>query len=221
VNKPKQPLLVAIVGGSGSGKSWLADKLQAALGSHAGRLSLDDFYRDRSYLSAAKRARLNFDKPSAVDWPTFERVLHSSLHWRKVYIPRYDFTTHCRLARWRVLQPKPIILVEGLWLLRSPRIRKFFGFRIFLDSSMQLRLGRRLARDVKDRGRSRKSVRNQFRNTVEPMHRRFVAPQIHWADIVLKGHLRDTKIGQLSTALRQRMLRTKALRKRSDACSVI
>jgi uridine kinase len=205
VKKPKQPLLVAIVGGSGSGKSWLAEKLQAAFGRDAGRLSLDDFYRDRSHLSAAKRARINFDKPSAIDWPTFQHVLNRFLHWRQAYVPRYDFKTHCRLPRSRVLKPKPIMLVEGLWLLRSPRIRRFFGYRIFLDSPMQLRLRRRLARDVKARGRSRKSVQNQFRETVEPMHRRFVVPQIHWTDIVLKRDPGGRKIAELTALLRQRI----------------
>jgi uridine kinase len=205
VKKPKQALLVAIVGGSGSGKSWLAEKLQAMLGPAAGRLSLDDFYRDRSHLSPAKRARINFDKPSAIDWRTFECVLNCSLHWRNAYVPRYDFKTHCRLPRSRVLKPKAIIFVEGLWLLRAPRIRKFFGFRIFLDSPMQLRLCRRLARDVTARGRSPKSVRDQFRKTVEPMHRRFVLPQIDWADIVLKGYPAGREIAQLTALLRERM----------------
>jgi len=148
VKKPKQPLLVAIVGGSGSGKSWLAEKLQTALGSNAGRLSLDDFYRDRSHLSPAQRARINFDNPAAIDWPAFEHALNSCLRSKKTQIPQYDFRTHCRLPRSKTLKPKPIMFVEGLWLLRSPRLRKLFGFRIFLDAPMKLRLRRRLARDV-------------------------------------------------------------------------
>jgi len=206
VKKPKQPLLVAIVGGSGSGKSWLADKLQSALGHNAGRLSLDDFYRDRSHLSPAQRARINFDRPSAIDWPTFERALNRCLDRRPTLVPRYDFKTHCRLPRSAYLKPKPIMLVEGLWLLRSPRIRRFFDFRIFLDSPMKLRLRRRLSRDVTDRGRSPKSVRDQFRKTVEPMHRKFVLPQIQWSDAVLKGHRSGRDIAKLTALLRQRMV---------------
>jgi len=206
VNKPKQPLLVAIVGGSGSGKSWLADKLQSALGPNAGRLSLDDFYRDRSHLSTAQRARLNFDKPSAIDWPIFEGVINCCLHWRGARVPNYDFKTHCRLPGSRVLKPKRIMLVEGLWLLRSARIRKHFGFRIFLDAPMQLRLRRRLARDVTDRGRSRKSVQDQFRKTVEPMHRKFVLPQLHWCDVVLKGDRSGREIAEFTALLRRRLV---------------
>jgi uridine kinase len=205
VNKPKQPLLVAIVGGSGSGKSWLADKLQSALGHKAGCLSLDDFYRDRSHLSPAQRAKINFDRPSAIDWPTFEHVLHSCVRWRKTQVPCYDFRTHCRLPRSRVLKPKPIILVEGLWLLRSPRIRRSFGFCIFLDIPMKLRLRRRLARDVTVRGRSGSSIEEQFRKTVEPMHRKFVLPQIHWSDFVLRGNPSDRKIAEIAALIRQRI----------------
>ena len=202
MKKPKQGLLVAIVGGSGSGKSRLADQLQAALGPNAGRLSLDDFYRDRSYLSPAQRATINFDRPSAIDWSTFERVLKSCLLWRKTVVPRYDFKTHCRLPRSGILKPKPIMLVEGLWLMRSPRIRKFFGFRIFLDSPKPLRLRRRLARDVADRGRSRSSIREQFRKTVEPMHRKYVAPQLRRADIVLPADWDDDDVQHLAMAVR-------------------
>jgi uridine kinase len=202
VKKPKQPFLVAIVGGSGSGKSWLADKLQSALGHNAGRLSLDDFYRDRSHLSPVQRDRINFDNPAAINWPEFEHVLNSCHHWRKTRVPRYDFKTHCRLPRSRVLKPKPIMLVEGLWLLRSPRIRKLFGFRIFLDSPTQLRLRRRLARDIADRGRSRSSIQEQFRKTVEPMHRKYVAPQLRRADIVLPADWDDHHVQRLAMALR-------------------
>src|SRR5262249_37526953 len=158
-----------------------------------------------SHLSPAQRARINFDNPAAIDWPEFERVLNCVLHWRKSQLPCYDFTTHCRLPRSRVLKPKPIMLVEGLWLLRSPPIRKFFRFRIFLDSPMHLRLRRRLDRDVASRGRSPKSVEDQFRKTVEPMHRRFVLPQMQLSDVVLKGNRSDRDFAKLAALLREKM----------------
>lgn len=205
MKKPKQPLLVAIVGGSGSGKSWLADKLQAALSPDAGRLSLDDFYRDRSHLSPAQRERINFDRPSAIDWPAFERVLNCCLRLRKTRIPRYDFSTHCRLSHSKVLTPKSIILVDGLWLLRAAQLRNLFGVRIFIDAPMRLRLRRRLARDVTGRGRSARSIRDQFQKTVEPMHCRFVLPQIRWADVVLKGDWGNHEVTKLTAVLRQKM----------------
>jgi len=96
------------------------------------------------------------------------------------------------------------MFVEGLWLLRSPRLRKLFGFRIFLDAPMKLRLRRRLACDVIGRGRSRKSVRTQFRKTVEPMHRKFVLPQIEWSDIVLRGDWDNRQGPKLAAFLRRK-----------------
>src|SRR5690349_21360452 len=113
----QQALLVAIVGGSGSGKSWLAKKLQAVLGKWSGWLSLDDFYRDRSHLLPTRRERINFDNPAAIDWLEFRKVLTRCLRGQEVKVPRYDFQTHCRLSELRSLKPKPIILVDGLWLL--------------------------------------------------------------------------------------------------------
>jgi uridine kinase len=179
-----RPKLVAIVGGSGSGKSWLADRLLAALAPHAARLSLDDFYRDRSHLSATRRANLNFDHPRAIDWHLMEWALGQLLTGRTAMIPDYDFATHTRRHRPKALLPKPLILIDGLWLLRRPSLRRLFTLSIYLDCPTGVRLRRRLERDLKSRGRTRASVREQFWSTVEPMHKRYVAPQARWADIV-------------------------------------
>ena len=198
----KSPILVAIVGGSGSGKTWLADKLQADLGPKAARLSLDDFYRDRSGLSPARRATINFDHPRAIDWKSLERVLLDCRAGKAARLPCYDFKTHCRLRASNVLKPKPVILVDGLWLLRRPSIRRFFGLRIFLECPASLRLRRRLARDVLTRGRTRASIEKQFWNTVEPMHLKYVAPQIRWANVVLHDDCGKGEIEKLAAQLR-------------------
>jgi uridine kinase len=170
----------------------------------AGRLSLDDFYRDRSHLSPARRARINFDNPAAIDWPAFKRVLNRCLHWQEAKAPRYDFKTHCRLQSTRLLKPKPVMLIDGLWLLRTNRIGKYFSFGVFLNASIGLRLRRRLGRDVTGRGRSRKSVRDQFFKTVQPMHRKFVQPQIHRADLVLKANWSKRQVAEIAALLRQK-----------------
>ncbi|HWI56796.1 MAG TPA: uridine kinase [Bacillota bacterium] len=195
------PILVGIVGGSGSGKSWLADKLLAALDGQAVRLSLDNFYLDRSHLPPARRARLNFDHPRAIDWPRVEQVLADLLASRPARVPDYDFKTHCRLAGDKLLQPKPIILMEGLWLLRRASLRRRFSLRIFLDCPTRTRLRRRLARDLQGRGRTRQSIQEQFWNTVEPMHQVYVAPQIGWADLVLAQSCSERQAEQLAARL--------------------
>ena len=198
----RSPILVAIVGGSGAGKTWLADQLQAILGTKAARLSLDDFYRDRSGLSPSRRATINFDTPRAIDWVSFERVLQLCLAGKTARIPCYDFKTHCRLRSSKLLKPRPIILVDGLWLLRRPSLRRLFSLSIFLDCPASLRLRRRLARDVLTRGRNRASVEEQFWNTVQPMHLKYVAPQARWAEVVLEDDCGKREIESLAARLR-------------------
>ena len=179
------PRLIAIVGGSGAGKTWLAGRLERALGGAAARLSLDDFYRDRSHLPPARRARINFDHPRTMDWPLVEQVLSQCRSGRAVALPRYDFATHTRLAQSRSLAPGKALLIDGLWLLRRRSVRRLFDLSIFVDCPAGLRLQRRLARDLRQRGRTAGSVKRQFRENVEPMHARFVASQRRLADVVV------------------------------------
>lgn len=191
-------LLVAIVGGSGSGKTWLAEKLCAALGRSATRLSLDDFYRDRSRVPLTRRARINFDHPRAIDWALFERVLARCLAGLPARVPRYDFGTHARRAEWRQLRPRRIVLVDGLWLLHRRGLRRLFGASVFLECPAATRLKRRLARDLLNRGRTAASVRAQFRATVSPMHARYVQPQVRWAQQVIREIPTDCRVKELA-----------------------
>jgi uridine kinase len=192
-----KPRLIAVVGGSGSGKTWLADRLEKTLGPDlCTRLSLDDFYRDLTHLSPARRERINFDNPRAIDWTLFGNVLRRLDAGQTAQIPVYDFATHTRRPEWRLAQPRQWVIVDGLWLLYRTRIRSFFHRSVFLHCPARLRLARRLARDTAERHRTPASVRNQFRRTVQPMHQRFVAPQAARATMVLTGtltprHLRD------------------------------
>jgi len=191
------PLFVAIVGGSASGKTWLSEKIRAAFPGRVISLSLDSFYRDRSHLPPDRRARINFDHPASIDWNLFFRVLTDCLYFRETRIPVYDFKTHCRLSKSRIFKPKQIILVDGLWLLHRQSIRNFFALRIFLECPVRKRLQRRIARDSATRGRTDASVREQFRRTVEPMHKKFVLPQRQWADAVLRGNWGEREVKRL------------------------
>ncbi len=192
------PLLVAIVGGSGAGKSWLADHLQALLGKKAARLSLDDFYRDRSHLPVGRRAKINYDHPRAIDWERVEDTLGDFRAGRMTQIPQYDFATHSRRSAEKILRPKPVLLVEGLWLLRRRAMRRLFHVSIFIDCPPQTRLNRRMARDLLSRGRSRASVERQFRETVEPMNALHVAPQARWAGIRLQAPVKPAEVRRLA-----------------------
>src|SRR5438094_711163 len=120
--------LIAVVGGSGAGKGWFVERVCRLMNDHATRLQLDDFYRDRSHLPMARRARLNYDAPDAIDWASAERTLLDLRAGRSPRIPCYDFATHCRInnSERATTPPRPIVFVDGLWLLRPPAIRTLF-----------------------------------------------------------------------------------------------
>ena len=201
-----RPQFVAIVGGSGSGKTWLADRLQSELGLLAGRISLDSFYRDLSHRPFARRARVNFDHPRSIDWTLFIETLRRCNEEKKVPLPRYDFATHTRSKRSLSWQRRPLILVDGLWLLSRPLLRRMFALTLFLDCSEPLRLQRRIRRDVIQRNRTRASVREQFVQSVLPMHRRFVQPQRELAGVVLKRAPSRKQIASLARRIRSLVL---------------
>jgi uridine kinase len=200
--KEREAHLIAIVGGSCAGKSWLAEKLKAALGASAEHLSLDDFYRDCSHLPAGLRRRVNFDHPRAIDWEQVEKVLRDCLKRVETEAPRYNFETHAREKSTRQLRPKPILIMDGLWLLRRPSIRKFFSLRVFVECAAETRVERRLARDKRERGRDENSVLEQWK-TVAPMHERFVAPQVKYADLVLSSPVTEEGVQQVLKRVRQ------------------
>ena len=195
--------LIAIVGGSGSGKTWLARRLRRRLGRGAGLISLDDFYRDLSALPKCERDRRNFDDPGAIEWSLFLETLGRIKRGAPAAVPRYDFASHTRLPRPRLWTPKPVVLLEGLWLLHEPRARRLYSLSVYLDVPGGVRLQRRLARDQEERGRSCASVLRQFREHVEPMHKRFVAPQARHADLVLDTQAGDEALYKLAAMVKE------------------
>jgi uridine kinase len=168
---------IAVVGGSGSGKTWLAAELVAWLGDEAAHLCLDHFYRDLGHLPEPERERVNFDDPAAIDWDALRTVLES-LEWGEVArVPVYDFAEHVRTDETVELASRPIVVLEGLWLLHPEWLRGKFALSVFVDCSEEVRLRRRLERDVITRGRTEESIRTQFAEHVQPMHVCFVEPQ--------------------------------------------
>ena len=173
----KKPVHVAVVGGSGSGKTWLAEKLVEAFGPQATRLSLDDFYRDWSHLEKKVRDAVNFDDPAAIDWETFRGVMETMRIGEKLALPVYDFATHARLAEARSFSPPPLVIWDGLWLLHHDWALENFALSLFVECDVRERFRRRAERDVRERGRTQESVRRQFFEQVEPMHEKYVEPQ--------------------------------------------
>lgn len=197
-----QPKLVAITGGSGAGKTWLAGRLQRNLGPKTMRLSLDDFYLDQSHLTRSRRSAVNYDHPQTIDWVCVESALRDCRAGRPVSVPRYNFATHTRLPQQVSWTPESYVLIDGLWLLLLPSIRELFDLSVYLDCPSQLRLERRLARDTAERGRTADSVRGQFWGTVAPMHARFVVPQARCANVILTQPSSEAEITDLAEMIR-------------------
>ena len=197
MNNEIRSKLIALVGGSGAGKSWLADRLCQEFGDEATALSLDDFYCDLSQLTPSEREQINFDHPDAIDWPVFEGVLRELQKGVTALAPRYNFVSHTRVTEWEARSPRPFIFVDGLWLLWHEHVRALLDFRVFLDCIQSLRWQRRVTRDLNERGRTTDSIRKQFVNVVVPMHERFVERQKAWADLVIEQSITHTKLGRL------------------------
>lgn len=194
--------LIALAGGSGAGKSWLADRLRREFGDDAASLSLDDFYSDPSHLAFSERQRLNFDHPNAIEWPLFESVLRTLRTHQTASVPRYDFVSHSRGMERESLEPRRYIFVEGLWLLHHARIRALFDLRVFLACAESLRWERRLSRDAHERGRTIDSIHQQFWNVVAPMNDRFVEPQRSRADLVIEQPITQADVTRLMNRIR-------------------
>lgn len=198
------PRLIAIAGGSGSGKSRLARLLHETLAPVAAILTLDHFYQDLAHLPPEERESVNFDDPAAIDWAEVDHTLDAFLAGRAVEVPQYDFASHTRAPEGELLEPRPLLLLDGLWTLSRPEIREAAELTIFVDCPTEVRLERRIRRDMRERGRTEESVRRQFEDHVEPMHARHVQPQIELADIVLTSPIRKGRF--------QRLLRHPSLR---------
>ncbi|MFM2241206.1 MAG: hypothetical protein RLZ97_61 [Verrucomicrobiota bacterium] len=195
------PRIIAIAGGSGSGKSYLARQLHQALAPRATILTLDHFYLDLSHLPHHEREMVNFDDPAAIDWQSVESALVDLISGKQALIPDYDFTTHTRAANFQTLAPAPFIFLEGLWTLSRASIREICHLTIFVDCPDETRFARRLARDTTDRGRSAESVHRQYTEQVRPMHDLHVQPQILQANLTLASPFGDHEIAAILARL--------------------
>ena len=177
---------VGIGGASGSGKTLLAREVARYLPG-CQLLSLDSYYRDLADVSPDRRAAMNFDAPTALDWDLLAEHLRRLATGSLVQVPRYDFVLHARRGSTGTLRPGRDLVVEGLFALHEPRLRRFLDLAVFLDAPEEVCLARRIARDVTRRGRTEESVREQWRRYVSPMRRQSIEPTRDCADLVLDG----------------------------------
>ncbi|MCA2970081.1 MAG: uridine kinase [Acidobacteriaceae bacterium] len=178
-------ILIGIAGPSGSGKSELARRLARRLAAPV--ISMDSYYRDLPHLTPAERAAVNFDEPASIDDGLLREHLAVIRAGESVEIPVYDFATHARLERRETLAPAPHVIVEGLFTLYWEEVRLLFDTTVYVDLEQEICYARRLARDMRERGRTAESVAWQYRTTVRPMAERYILPTKRHADLVVRG----------------------------------
>ncbi|MBI1748803.1 MAG: uridine kinase [Acidobacteria bacterium] len=179
------PLIIGLCGGTGSGKTTMADEILRQIGpDRALILHQDSYYRERSDLPLNARAQINFDHPDAFDWPLLMEHVRQLREGLAIDQPAYNFHTHNRMAETARINPQEIIIIEGILIFENGELRSMMDIKIFVDTDPDVRFIRRLQRDTRERGRSLESVIEQYMETVRPMHLEFVEPSKRYADII-------------------------------------
>ena len=180
------PLVIGVAGGTGSGKSTVAAKIVEGLPSGSVViLDHDSYYRDRSELTPAMAEQLNYDHPDSLETDLLIQQLRRLKQGQAIDMPQYDFKTHSRLKMRRRVESAPVIVVEGILLFVEADLRALLDIKLFVDTDADIRILRRIRRDLEQRGRTFQSIREQYYKTVRPMHLQFVEPSKRWADLII------------------------------------
>jgi uridine kinase len=183
---PTETLCIGVAGGTGSGKTTVAEEIVRRVGAdQIAHINQDRYYLDLSHVPEHLRHHHNFDHPDAVQEELLIEHVSSLRSGRPADLPVYDFVRHVRTKQVERIEPRPVILLEGILILAIHELRELMDIRIYVDTDADLRFIRRLARDMKERGRSVDSVIDQYIETVRPMHLEFVEPSKRWADVII------------------------------------
>ena len=178
-------LVIGIAGGTGSGKTTLMNNLIERFAGFVTVLSHDNYYRRNDHLTYEQRCQINYDEPAALETDLMARHLDALRHGETIQCPVYDFAQHNRSSETIEIAPKSVIIVEGILIFENKELRDLMDIKIFVDTDADVRLCRRIKRDVNKRGRSLESVLEQYQNTVKPMHEKYVEPSKKYANLVV------------------------------------
>lgn len=180
-----KPTFIAIAGGTASGKSSIVKIITDKLKEKAVLISMDSYYKSFDELNFKDKLKINFDHPSSFETKKLVDDLKALRRGEPIFIPVYDFITYERTEETIPMDPHPLVIVEGLFVLAEPKLRKLFDVSVFVDADSDERLIRRINRDIRDRGRDLESVITQYQTQVKPMHEEFVEPSKKYADIII------------------------------------
>jgi uridine kinase len=182
----RKHIVIGVAGGTGSGKTTVSQAILDSVGpDQIAYLQHDSYYRDRGQVPPNERGTANFDHPDALESELLARHLASLKTGQTVQVPIYDFTTHTRKAHTVAVEPRKVILVEGILIFTEKALRELMDIKVFVDTDADVRFIRRLQRDITERGRTMESVIRQYTETVRPMHLEFVEPSKRYADVII------------------------------------
>jgi uridine kinase len=181
-----EPVIIGVAGGSASGKTTVSQAILERVGQdRIAYIQHDSYYKDLSHLALEERRVMNFDHPDSLENELLIRHLRELRAGRPIQVPTYEFSTYVRLSETRTIGPEPVILVEGILVFADRELRDMMDVKIYVDAAADIRFIRRLERDINERGRSVRSVIDQYLSTVRPMHLEFVEPSKRYADVII------------------------------------
>ena len=203
-NRENKPVIIGVTGGSGSGKTTVSRAIFEQLHGHSLlMLQEDSYYNDQIDMPFEERIKTNYDHPNAFDTELLVKQLKDLLDWKTIEKPIYDYTEHTRSSEVEKVEPKEVIILEGILVLNDPALRDLMDIKIFVDTDDDIRIIRRIQRDIEERGRSLQSVIDQYKSTVKPMYHQFIEPTKRYADIIVpEGGENQVAIDLLVTKVR-------------------